>query len=309
MVPLLLRKGGGASSGLSPYSRLRSFRSDAALEAIARAAEQRVPNVVLYNYPSFSGAFSALFAHLFHTRLHLPCLVLPFSSVAPLRIDDLYVEGLERCYFLDFLGPKGFAATISRRPTCEVLCFDHRKSSLPQIIPTEYQTKNTSIHVNLEKSSSAAVYEYFSTRLVDMETPCGSVADLLEPKDRSRVEMVLKYIEDGDLRRWSLPGIRAFNIGLSEWRSKLNCITNPYMYEQLLEMNSLELIAKGNDFIASCDNAANKFLDKTFKIRLGRGLYGECLAVRADGSSNLSDEIGKQLSMRSAAAGLSTSGL
>lgn len=85
MVPLLLRKGGGASSGLSPYSRLRSFRSDAALEAIARAAEQKVPNVVLYNYPSFSGAFSALFAHLFHTRLHLPCLVLPFSSVVPLR--------------------------------------------------------------------------------------------------------------------------------------------------------------------------------------------------------------------------------
>lgn len=61
----------------------------------------------------------------------------------------------------------------------------------------------------------------------------GPVADLVEPKDRSRIETVLEYIEDGDLRRWSLPGIRAFNIGLSEWRSKLNCITNPYMYEQV----------------------------------------------------------------------------
>lgn len=134
--------------------------------------------------------------------------------------------------------------------------------------------------------------------------PHGPVADLVELKDRSRIEMVLKCIEDGDLRRWSLPDIRAFNIGLSEWRSKLNCITNPYMYEQLLDMNSLELIAKGSDFIASRENVAKKFLDKSFKIRLGRGLYGECLAVRADENSNLSDEIGKQLSMRSAAAGL-----
>lgn len=122
--------------------------------------------------------------------------------------------------------------------------------------------RNLSIRVNLEKSSSTAVYEYFSSRLVDMETSCvrmdfyscaissaacvcwltvlfcfsydqGPVADLVELKDRSRIEMVLKCIEDGDLRRWSLPDIRAFNIGLSEWRSKLNCITNPYMYEQV----------------------------------------------------------------------------
>lgn len=59
------------------------------------------------------------------------------------------------------------------------------------------------------------------------------VAGLLEPKVRERVEMVLKYIEDGDLRRWGLPETRAFNIGLGEWQSKLNCITNPFMYEQV----------------------------------------------------------------------------
>ena len=61
----------------------------------------------------------------------------------------------------------------------------------------------------------------------------GMVASLLDPKDRDRVEMVLKYIEDSDLHRWSLPDIRAFNIGIDQWRSKLNCITNPYMYEQV----------------------------------------------------------------------------
>ena len=65
--------------------QLRYLRSDAALEAIAKAAEERTPAVVLYNYPSFSGAFSALFAYLFHSSLKIPCLVLPFSSVVPLR--------------------------------------------------------------------------------------------------------------------------------------------------------------------------------------------------------------------------------
>jgi len=67
------------------FEAKRSFRSDAALEAIANALEEKVPNLVLYNYPSFSGAFSALFAHLYHYRLRLPCLILPFSSVIPFR--------------------------------------------------------------------------------------------------------------------------------------------------------------------------------------------------------------------------------
>lgn len=45
-------------------------------------------------------------------------------------------------------------------------------------------------------------------------------------------------------------------------------------------------------------------MDKVFKVRLGRGVYGECLGVRADGNSHLSDEIGKELSVKSDAAGL-----
>lgn len=78
---------------------------------------------------------------------------------------------------------------------------------------------------------------------------------LLEPEDRDRVEMVLKYIEDGDLRRWSLPDIRAFNIGLGEWRSKLNCVTNPYMYEQVWKSSSFSyFILKNNAHVHPLEN-------------------------------------------------------
>ncbi len=48
---------------------------------------------------------------------------------------------------------------------------------------------------------------------------------------------------------------------------------------QLLELSSVDLISKGNAYISSRQNAANKLLDKVFKVRLGRGFYGECLVI------------------------------
>ena len=117
------------------------------------------------------------------------------------------------------------------------------------------------IHVNLGKSSSSAVYEYFSRKNADfisdvsrdlysfvcfssnngckpeiegwLNSIKGVAPSLVDSKDKGRVEMMLKYIEDGDLRRYSLPNIKAFNIGLSEWREKFNCISNPYIYDQV----------------------------------------------------------------------------
>jgi len=60
----------------------------------------------------------------------------------------------------------------------------------------------------------------------------GAAPCLVESKYKGQVQLMLKYIENGDLRRWSLPGIRVFNIGLSEWRSRFNCISNSCMYKQ-----------------------------------------------------------------------------
>ncbi|KAK7252257.1 hypothetical protein RIF29_36084 [Crotalaria pallida] len=284
----------------------RSLRSDAALEAISKASEDKVPNLVIYNYPSFSGAFSSLFAHLFHSRLNLPSLFLPFSSFQSLsfRVEDLCIDGLETCYLLDFIPPKEFLFKFSKKSKCKVIAFDHRKSVLRRVPSADDCPENIMIHVNLEKSSSRAVYEYFSSKLEEIKNSDGVVPSLLDSKDKGRVELILKYIEDGDLCRWSLPDIKAFNIGLNEWRSKFSCISNPYMYEQLLKLSAESIIANGNSYLSSRQNAASKLLQKVFRVQLGRGFYGECLGVRADGNSNLSDEIGKLLSVKSAAAGL-----
>lgn len=208
---------------------LRSFRSDAALEALANASKDKVPNLVLYNYPSFSGAFSALFAYLYHSHINQPCIILPFSSVAPFRLNDLCTEGLETCYFLDFLGPRGFALELSKRTPCKIIGFDHRKRSLSQLSCKEESNENLVFHLNLERSSSFAAYEYFSSKLSEVGSDDEHAMRLFSLKDGERVETVLKYIEDGDLRRWSLPDSKAFNIGICEWHSKLNCILNPHI--------------------------------------------------------------------------------
>ncbi|CAI9104148.1 OLC1v1002771C1 [Oldenlandia corymbosa var. corymbosa] len=283
----------------------RSFRSDSALLSLAKASEARSPNVVvLYNYPSFSGAFSALFAHLYYSRLNIPCLILPFSSVIPFRVEDVCIDGLKECYFLDFVGPKGFLSELSKRTSAKIIGFDHRKLALKNIPPKGHLGENVSIQVNLEKSSSFAVYEYFSSKLSGVLSDNEGTNSLLEAKDQVGVEMVLKYIEDGDLRKWSLPDIRAFNVGIRSWRSKLNCITNPHMYQQLLDMSYMDIIAEGKSFFSTREIAANKMLDKVILIRLGRGIYGKCLGVKLQGKSDVIDEVGNELSRRSAAAGL-----
>nr|GMC75442.1 uncharacterized protein LOC109161432 [Ipomoea batatas]GMC76593.1 uncharacterized protein LOC109161432 [Ipomoea batatas] len=108
----------------------RSFRSDAVLEVLAKASEAKTPNIILYNYPSFSGAFVALFAHLYHDRLNLPHLVLLFSSF--------------ECF--------------------KVLAFVHRISVVSRVPLIEECDESIGFQVNLEKRSSRAAYDYFSSK-------------------------------------------------------------------------------------------------------------------------------------------------
>jgi len=136
------------------------FRSDADPEALAKAREDGIPNLILYNYPSFSGAFFALFAHLFHSRLCLRFPVLPFSSsVIPFRVEDLYIEGLQQCHLLDFAGSRGFAA--------ELIAFDNRESTRVRVPSLEDKQENVIYNVDLERSSSNATYNYYADRLAE----------------------------------------------------------------------------------------------------------------------------------------------
>ena len=145
-----------------------------------------------------------------------------------------------------------------------VISFDHRKATLAKIPPIDDYFGNVTFHVNVGKSSARMVCDYFSRQLRCTKSSDGNVchqtcflvtfvtflsicynknillclmqdaaSSLLNSDDQCHMELLLNYLEDGDLRQWKLPDIRAFNIGISEWRSNLNCITNPHMYVQV----------------------------------------------------------------------------
>lgn len=48
--------------------------------------------------------------------------------------------------------------------------FDHRKSVLSRIPTSEDYRGNLTVHIDVEKSSSTAVYEYFSAKLSEIKS-------------------------------------------------------------------------------------------------------------------------------------------
>uniref|UniRef100_A0A7N0TN71 Uncharacterized protein n=1 Tax=Kalanchoe fedtschenkoi TaxID=63787 RepID=A0A7N0TN71_KALFE len=151
--------------------------------------------------PSFSDASSALFSHVLYTRLNMPCLILRFSSAEPFRADDTPVGNMER-----------------------IICFDHRESVVSRNQPLEECPESLEFQVDVGKSSSSGAYECFASKLGDMSPSdydsfinylctLGECVSLLSLEDRERVEPVLEYIEDGDLQQWSLPDMKAFDLG------------------------------------------------------------------------------------------------
>ncbi|KAE8792719.1 hypothetical protein D1007_32679 [Hordeum vulgare] len=293
----------------------RAFRSAASLEAILSHShpsktsssedQEDAAHLALYNYPTFAGAYSALAADLFHRRLRRRLLVLPFSSVEPFsRAEDFKGAGFQSCYLLDFVGPRNFALELSRFIP-SIVAFDHRQSTLARIPQLGRCPTNLDLRIDTSKSSARAAFDYFSNKLT-LENPDSETCEnLLSQEDEERVSNVVKYVEDADLRQWQLPGSRSFHTALRDERAKLNCVSNPQVFEQLMQLDVSDLLARGNLLAQNRLGAARKLIHNPFKIYLGRGLYGECLAIRADGDSKVSHEIGLELSKMSAGAGLS----
>jgi hypothetical protein len=57
--------------------------------------------------------------------------------------------------------------------------------------------------------------------------------NLFDQEDEERVSNVVEYVEDADLRWWQLPNTKEFQAALREERAKLNCVTNPHVFEQV----------------------------------------------------------------------------
>lgn len=67
---------------------------------------------LLYIFRSF-----VLFPEFYSLTYGILCICF-IRIVCECRVDDLCIEGLKECYFLDFLGPRGFAAELSHQTSC-----------------------------------------------------------------------------------------------------------------------------------------------------------------------------------------------
>lgn len=104
-----------------------------------------------------------------------------------------------------------------------VIAFDHRESSAMRIKQLGKIPGNLELHVGSSRCSARAVLDYFSKEGVK----------LFDDEDECRVFNVLKYIEDLDFRKFELCDIEAFKIGIREELGRLNCVTNPCVFEQV----------------------------------------------------------------------------
>ncbi|XP_057854282.2 uncharacterized protein LOC131064217 isoform X2 [Cryptomeria japonica] len=69
---------------------------------------------------------------------------------------------------------------------------------------------------------------------------------------------------------------------------------------ELLTLDPATLIAYGNLQLENREKLVQNLLNKAFKLNLGGGRFGKCLAVRADEHVNLRSELGNNLSVKSA---------
>ncbi|KAF2312264.1 hypothetical protein GH714_029563 [Hevea brasiliensis] len=106
-------------------------------------------------------------AHGFRSAAALEALTKARKRRSQMWVEDL---GLERCYLLDFLGPPGFAAMLSRQSMCKVLGFNR-----PPRIPSEECAEKVTFHTDIEEST--VVYNYFSSKLLAMTSHNGVRAD------------------------------------------------------------------------------------------------------------------------------------
>ncbi|KAF9625340.1 hypothetical protein IFM89_021710 [Coptis chinensis] len=249
---------------------------------------------VLYHYPCPDGAFAALAAHLYFSASSHPVLFFPNTVYDPIKPEDLPFDDIEEVYMLDFVGPSGFVGKISSLVK-SVIILDHHKTALEMFSGQTSISENVTRIIDMERSGATIAYDYFKEK----HTSKGFGSELVPRDKREQVNQLFKYIEDGDLWRWALQNSKAFSSGMKDLNIEFNVRSNPDLFEQLLALDPQSVISQGISSLSRKQNSINEVLNQSYKIALGGGLYGYCLAVNADSLLELRSELGHQLANKS----------
>ncbi|CAL9159747.1 unnamed protein product [Musa hybrid cultivar] len=269
-------------------------------------------SAVLYHYPCPDGAFAALAAHLYFSATSLPVLFFPNAVYDPIRANDLPLDEISDVYLLDFVGPSGFVAEISTKVE-SVTILDHHKTAFEDLCGNVLTGQNVTKVIDMNQSGATIAFDFFREKLLacddiskdpEIQHHMKGRLNLVSDSKIERVHKLFKYVEDGDLWRWALPYSKAFASGLKDMNIEYNVNVNSAVFDQLLALDPEHVIGVGKQTLTHKQRLINEVLQQSYKIRLGNGLFGQCLAGNADHISDLRSELGNQLAIKSQNLGL-----
>ncbi|EFJ09107.1 hypothetical protein SELMODRAFT_428345 [Selaginella moellendorffii] len=251
----------------------------------------RLPAAILYHYPCTDGVFAALAAHLYHQAIGKAARFFPNAVYRPLRVDELPVEEVDVFYLLDFVGPAGFVTDLCSKAK-EVVVLDHHKTALHKLHSEDRAPQNLHSVVDMNRSGATIAYDYFSERFPELWS------------GEHKLQKMYKYVEDGDLWRWSIPESKAFSSGIQDLKLEYNAVLNPSIFNQLLELDIDSVLERGKQRVLVHQEIIRSILENSFEIEIGNGKFGRFLGVRADNAQELRSDLGHQLAEKSLRAGL-----
>ncbi|KAF2946389.1 uncharacterized protein [Oryza sativa Japonica Group] len=273
---------------------------------MAFAPSARRVSAVLYHYPCPDGAFAALAAHLYFSAAALPVCFFPNTVYDPIRSDALPFDEIKDVYLLDFVGPPGFVTDIA--PKVEsVTILDHHKTAFESLCGNPTLGENVNKVIDMQRSGATIAFDFFSNKLLTIGSSLWNHRSgnsfngvkYLPDNKLETVHKLFKFIEDGDLWRWTIPNSKAFSSGLKDLDIEFDVNINRKLFDQLLELDPEEVISRGQATLSHKQKLIDECLEKSYEIALGCGRFGNCLAVNADAISNLRSELGNQLADKS----------
>jgi oligoribonuclease NrnB/cAMP/cGMP phosphodiesterase (DHH superfamily) len=254
---------------------------------------------VVYHCPCPDGAFAALAAYLkFHKEAQVDLDFIPHSTYRALPVEDnpAFTPDAE-VFLLDYVGPSDFVHRVAKKVR-HVTLLDHHKTAFE--LMEQWKSEN-SLPANFdyqlinEKSGATIAYDHFSK----------DSTLIADDADRARIERLYAYIEDGDLWRKALPFSKEFSTGLGAKSVEFDFNKNKSLFLQLQLLDADKLIEEGKVEVERVNKIIAANLAESYPIKLGGKDtdFGTCLAVLTT-SPELRSEMGHQLAVKSAAAGL-----
>ncbi|EAY87100.1 hypothetical protein OsI_08498 [Oryza sativa Indica Group] len=255
---------------------------------MAFAPSARRVSAVLYHYPCPDGAFAALAAHLYFSAAALPVCFFPNTVYDPIRSDALPFDEIKDVYLLDFVGPPGFVTDIA--PKVEsVTILDHHKTAFESLCGNPTLGENVNKVIDMQRSGATIAFDFFSNKLLTIGSSLWNHRSgnsfngvkYLPDNKLETVHKLFKFIEDGDLWRWTIPNSKAFSSGLKDLDIEFDVNINRKLFDQasnlLLELDPEEVISRGQATLSHKQKLIDECLEKSYEIALGCGRFGNCL--------------------------------